>query len=202
MPLTKYSLDNFVSQQLSQLTECNAPDVVRQFKESNFWISNFILNSILRYQVDQRLRTFAYSYLRKAEAAFFEYDLARNSLFEFVNNSTKKPSAYFKSLTHFEFALSMLCQSYQLAKRISNEKFYEKGDGTHYEKLNKIYDEIRHFKPDNLPTNHFHPVWVTNHGIQIENILLNFGELESLLVEVGCFADKLSQIDFQMNNEK
>lgn len=89
----------------------------------------------------------------------------------------------------------MLCQSYQLARRFSNKDFYKKGDGTHYERLNKIYDEIRHFKPEKLPINHFHPIWITNFGIQIENDILNFSEIESLLDETGRFADKLSQLN-------
>ena len=44
--LTNYSLDRFVSQDLSRLTECNVPDIAGRFPQSSHWIANFVLNSM------------------------------------------------------------------------------------------------------------------------------------------------------------
>jgi hypothetical protein len=46
MPLSNYALDNFVSQDITKLTECNAVDLTQKFDQAGFWIENFVLNSI------------------------------------------------------------------------------------------------------------------------------------------------------------
>lgn len=101
MPLSNYALDIFVSQQMSQLTECNAASVAERCKQAKFWVSNFVLNSIFGGSVSQRGRTFAFFFLRRAEAAFTEYEYARLALIEFVSAEPKKPSLYFRASHHF-----------------------------------------------------------------------------------------------------
>jgi hypothetical protein len=80
--LTNYSLDRFVSQDLSRLTECYAPDIAGRFPQSSHWIANFVLNSMFGNPVSDEARKFCLAFLRRAEAAFFNYGLARESLIE------------------------------------------------------------------------------------------------------------------------
>ncbi len=102
MTLTNYALDKFVSQQLSELTECNAPDVEDHYSQTKFWVSKFVLNSIFSGSASKERRTFTFFFLRRAEAAFTEYEYARKTLIEFISEPSKKPSLYFRALHHFE----------------------------------------------------------------------------------------------------
>ena|SRR5258706_6844148 len=84
MTLTNYALDKFVSQQLSELTECNAPNAEDHYSQAKFWVSNFVLNSIFGGSASKERRTFTFFFLRRAEAAFTEYEYA---ILRFVRDS-------------------------------------------------------------------------------------------------------------------
>jgi hypothetical protein len=71
---TDYALDHFVSQDLSKLTVCNAPEVSTRFPQSSHWIGNFRLNSMFGRPVGMDARKFCLAFLRRAEAAFFNYE--------------------------------------------------------------------------------------------------------------------------------
>ena len=193
MPLTNYALDKFVSQQLSQLTQCNAPDVTERYQQAKFWVSNFVLNSIFGGSVSQEGRTIAFFFLRRAEAAFTEYEYARHALIEFASATSKKPSLYFRALHHFEMTIAMLWQAYDFTRKIPRRKLFDKDDGSNYERLNWIYNVSRHFNPSELSSDHMHVVWLTNTGIQTDKYGVSFPELEEFLVEIGNLADSISQ---------
>lgn len=53
MPLSFYALDNFVSQELSQLTECRAIGVADEFSDSQSWLTDFVLNRMLGFSLPQ-----------------------------------------------------------------------------------------------------------------------------------------------------
>lgn len=194
MPFTKFALNKYFSQEISQLTECNAPSIVKLFSQSENWVANFFLNSVFGSSIDQNQRAFGFGFLRRAETAFLEYEMARNFLIDFINNSPNKPSLYLKSLTHFEISISMVYQAYQLLMSESSDKLFVKNDGSPIQKLNTIYNSFRHFKPSNLPPNHFHVMWISNNGLQIENCDLSFNELEEIMIEIGNLADRISKI--------
>lgn len=118
MPLTNYALDKFVSQQLSQLTECNASNVTERYSQAKYWVSNFVLNSVFGGSISEEGKTFTFFFLRRAEAAFREYEYARQALTEFVSAPSKKPSLYFRALHHFEMTIAMLWQAYDLTSTL------------------------------------------------------------------------------------
>lgn len=192
MPFTKYALDEFFAQELSKLTECNALEVGNQFPQSTSWVSNFALNTIFVHQVGQEAKRFAFAFLRRAEAAFIEYAHARQALIEFVTTGSKKPSIYFRALTHFETTIAFLYQAYDFAREFTSTKLFQKGDGSNYERLNRVYNVSRHFKPADLPADHLHALWLTNDGIQINSCIVSFKEIGDFLVEIGKLADRVS----------
>ena len=193
MLLTNYALDKFVSQQLSQLTECNVFNVAERYSQAKHWVSNFVLNSMFGGSVLEEGRIFTFFFLRRAEAAFTEYESACQALIEFVNAPSKRPSLYFRALHHFEMTIAMLWQAYDLTKKALNHKLFNKGDGSDYERLNWIYNVSRHFNPLDLPSGQIHVIWLTNAGIQTEKHGVSFPELEEFLVEIGNLANSISQ---------
>ena len=138
---TDYTLDHFISQDLSKLTACNAPELVSRFPQSTYWIVNFTLNSRYGRPVDMDARKFCLGFLRRAEAAFFTYEFARQALLDFeasVNHGPRKTSVYFRALHFFEVCIAMHWQAIDLFRKLSKEDAYDKGDGSSIEKLHKI----------------------------------------------------------------
>lgn len=108
MPFTNYGLNHLISQKLPQLSQCKGPEVTSNFPESERWVSNFALNSFLGYDVPPEAKRFIFFFLRRAEAAFVEYDHTRGILSEYVEaDRRRKPSLYFRALYHFEMTIAM-----------------------------------------------------------------------------------------------
>jgi len=192
MPFSDYGLDHLVSQELSKLSRCGAPEVTSSFPESKHWVSNFVLNSFLGFQLSPKVKQVRFFLLRRAEAAFIEYDHAREALSEYVGTSSRRePSLYFRALHHFEMTIAMLWQAYDFTKQFTGTKPYKKGDNSRYESLNQIYNHSRYFD-HKLPPDYLHYVWITNDGIHTADYSLSFEELKESLEEIGQFADRIS----------
>lgn len=196
---TDYMLDQVISHELSKLTTCNAPEVASRFPKSTHWIGNFTLNSTFGRPVTVEARKFCLAFLRRAEAAFANYELGRQALLEFeesVRDGPKKTSVYFKALHFFEVCLAMQWQAVDLFRRLSKQKPFQKGDGSSTEKLNQIYNESKHYDPASLPAGLLHATWITNEGLNIQGVCLTFAELESLMVDLGQTAEYASSVSF------
>ncbi len=196
MPFTNYGLDQLVSQELSKLSQCNAPEVINSFPQSKHWVSNFVLNSFLGFDVPPEVKRLMFFFLRRAEAAFVEYDHARGTLAECVEAPRPTSSLYFRTLHHFEITIAMLYQALDSVRTFSGKKLFDSGDGSPYERLNRIYNESRHADLKELPFNHLHRVWITNDGMHTATCNISFEELKRLLEEVGRFADSISSGKF------
>jgi hypothetical protein len=198
MPFSDYAIDEFISPNLSQLTECNAPDLAGRFPNAENWFASFILNSIFGNPIGEDRRKFCYLFLRKAEAAFINYHLARAALQEFtlsVKGGDRKLLSYFRALHFFEATLAVW-QAFELYRRISKEKHYEKGDGSDYEKLNNLYNVSRHTNPIILRQKQWHAIWITNDGLATQDFLLPFSALEKLMIEVGDLATLIASCEW------
>ena len=126
MPFSNYGLDHLISQELSKLSRCEAPEVTSNFPESKHWVSNFALNSSLGFQVTPEMKRFRFTFLRRAEAAFIEYEYAREALSKYVANRPRKPSLYFRTLHHFEMTIAMLWRAYNFARQFTGVDLYPK----------------------------------------------------------------------------
>ena len=189
MPFSNYGLDHLVAQEMSKVTECRAADVVSSFPQSEHWVSDFVLNSFFRFPLPPEATRFGFAFLRRAEAAFIEYEQARGALSKYVEASSRKPSIYFRALHHFEMTIAMLYQSYNFTRQLTSKDFFRMGDGSPYESLHHIYNSSRYFNVD-LPYENLHAVWITNAGVTTSDYSLPFEHLTEFLEEVGQMANK------------
>jgi len=140
--LSNYALDTFCAPKLSQLTQCNAPDLSGL---SEPWLRGFILNTILRFSVPEPTKAHMFNFLRRTEAVFSEYNNARINLIEYVTSDRNTVSPYFRALLHFETLIAQLYQAALFLKALAKEpKFFEKGEGTVIERINIIYNASKH----------------------------------------------------------
>jgi tetratricopeptide (TPR) repeat protein len=192
MPLSLYALDQFVSQELSQITECHMAGVADMFPEYRSWLTNFVLNTTLRLSLPTKKRALAFAVIRRSEAAIRDYEEARELLTR-LGDSRKTVSLYFQCLGRFESTIAMVSQAFEFIRKALGISLYEKGSGTAYERLSLIYNKSRHEDPEKLPTGHLHAVWIKNDGLFADETHLTFAELGDLVCEVGRIADKLSE---------
>jgi hypothetical protein len=192
MPLSFYALDNFVSQELSQLTECRATGVADEFPDYESWLNNLVLNWMLRSSLPREKAPLAFAIIRRSEAAISDYEDARELLAKLVS-SGKSISLYFRCLARFESTVAMVCQALTFISKALKIKLFNKGDGSTYERVTTIYNDSRHYKAETLPTGQLHAVWIKNDGLFAKGAHLTFAELRELVREVRRIADKLSK---------
>jgi hypothetical protein len=56
MPFSAFALDKFVAPDISKFTKASIADMSGTSKEQEYWVRNFILNTLLRVTIDERTR--------------------------------------------------------------------------------------------------------------------------------------------------
>lgn len=201
MPFTSYALDTFVAQDMSKLKECNAKAINESFEQSQHWLGNFVLNSTFRVHIPQEHKPFILTFLRRAEMALLEYERGRKALEEYVKGASNHISRYFQALHHFEITINLLYQAYELVMKKLDIKLFTKNDSSPLERLNRVYNVIKHAELSSIPEGNLHPVWLRNEGVFVSTAYITFDELYDILIEIGNLADKLSNPELPDEHE-
>lgn len=191
MPLSSYARDNFVVQEYSALTTFDVQPIGPNFTGHKSWLTTFVLNTIFTTDLPSASRALAFALLRRAEAAVEDFDAACAVLSELVA-AKKTVSGYFRGLRVLEATISQLYQALEFVRKASGTKLFQKGDGSRYERLNRIYNVSRHGDPQALPAGHLQLVWLRDDGVHVEGASMTFGELRELVVELATAAEHLS----------
>ncbi|MDY7116041.1 hypothetical protein RAN53_06740 [Halomonas sp. SSL-5] len=192
MPLSMFALDNFVAQDLPQLTECRAVPVAPELSDCASWLNSFVLNWNFRIPLSKEKAALAFALIRRAEGAVVDYEEACELLTDIVGG-TRSISLYFRCLRRFESSVGMLYQSLDLVRKALGIQLFTQGDGSPYERLNQIYNKCRHSNPEALPAEQLHAVWIKNDGLYTDGTNLTFDELRDLILDIGRIADKLAK---------
>jgi hypothetical protein len=198
MPFTNYALDKFFAQEISALSECNAPDLAEHLAEVEPLIDHFILNSIFTSPIKTEEKPYIFGIIRRVQMALVEYQNGRTLLLLFLNDSKKNTSLYFQALSHFEIAVTQLYQAYdfwrQLGKKRESKEtnLFKTGDGSPLQKLNRLYNVSKHLEPSTIPEGNLHHVWISNNGICASEVTMSFTELADLVKEYVAVANAFS----------
>lgn len=194
LSFSSYAKDRFMEPHMSQFTEAEIRDMTSA--DSSNWISNFVLNSILRANWTDPTRQFVFNFLRRSEAAFQEYELARIATQEFLSGTQQSASGYMKAVFHWEVFLAQAWHGYVLLGRVGNvKKLFEKGSEAIEERLNHLYNQSKHAESvidsGQLPEYATIPVWLTNKGLQSHDAALSFAEASEILADLAKGANLL-----------
>jgi hypothetical protein len=193
---TGWVLDKFIAPKASELGMAEIRDMSKHDAQSGHWIANFFLNSVLRTSWKAPLNAYAYNFNRRAEAAFGEYALAREATLQFVAGKGQSVRSYTRALFHWEIYLGQAWQAYRLLQKGLGVAIYEKGKGTVEERLNTLYNDVKHVESriadgEMLPEATV-PVWITTEGLQSISSALTFEEAADVLVDIAKWATILS----------
>jgi hypothetical protein len=189
MPLSNYTLDTFVAQDISKLTACSPQSLASQFPEREHWLSQFILRRVFTNHVAEEQAALAFILLRRTEAAFDEWELACAT-----SSRAHNPSGYFKMLRHLENCISALWQGLSFCRRgLGKDKhFFKKDDGSVYQRLNSLYNVSRHFDPYSLPSGDLHCLWISNDGLHSREHAVTFVELREIIESLADIVQKFA----------
>ena len=192
MTFTNIALDKFFSQDLSKLTTCNAPSLEHEFDQAEHWVGNFILNSVCRVNVRTEAKPFIFGILRRAQMLLVEYHSGRAALLDYLSGSKDRISVYFRALYHFEIAITLTYQAYEILMKMTEKRLFTKNDGSPIQRLNRVYDVSKHLESSSIPNHHLHAVWLSNEGVCISNVTLQWSDIAELIKEIGNLANTLS----------
>lgn len=195
MPLSNFAKDRYVAPGMSTFTKADIPDMSAHKDQQTFWTLNFILSSMLRVKVPDQRRRLILTFLRRTEAAFDEYALARSATLDYLDEPSRV-SAYLRALRHWEVFLSQAWQACSLFMKLSSQEIFRKGDGSPYERLNMAHNTSKHSDSRSeaglIPAESTMPLWLTNEGIACKRVCLAYCELRDILAELALLADRLS----------
>lgn len=180
MPFTKAAVEHFISKKAAEVTRCGASDMQLQEPEYEHWLANIGLSVIFHDFPPEEMRPFAINFIRRINAAYVEYCLARQQVLELVKDGHARWSPYFRALNHFEIAIGQLYMAMNSVHKKANHKFFESGDGSFEENLNLIYNTGKHqIAQGELP------VWFSDTGIHTSNATLLFEEIEDYMLKMA-----------------
>ncbi len=164
-------------------------------KESAHYVANFFLNSAFRAIFAPPMNAYAYNFLRRAQYAFSEHHLARESTLRFLSTGGQSPRPYVEALFHWENFLGQAWHAYVLLITACEGKAFEKGDGSVEQRLNALYNQMKHVE-SRIDNNQMIPgatvpVWLANSGLQSVDAALSYAETGEVLRDLAKYANAL-----------
>jgi len=188
-------VDHYIAPGVSSFTHAEIPDMSQWNLEAPHWIANFFLNSAFTAAFKPPMNAYAFNFLRRAQAAFSQYQLARESTLTFLNSGGQSATRYAEALFHWETFLGQSWHAYALLLKAFSGTAFKQGDGSVEERLNKLYNEMKHVESrienaQMLPGATV-PVWLENKCIQSIDASMTYLEAAEVLKQLAAWADAL-----------
>lgn len=196
--MTMYSkriLDENIAPGVSDFTSAEIPDCSDLAPQMKFWIKNFFINSTLRSRFRPPMQAYAYNYLRRAQRAFIEHNLARAVTLEFLAQGGQAPQLYADALFHWETFLGQTWHAFQILATAWDGQVFERMDNSPEQRMNSLYNQMKHVE-SRIENNQIRPgatvpVWLEEAGLISIDSRLSFVETRNLLTELAKYAEAL-----------
>ena len=188
---SSYVTDKFFAPELSKFTEAEIVDMSDADSQQEHWLSNFLLNSVLRAQVPTPQRQQFYNFLRHAHSAFSAYALARDTTLAYLEDRNHI-RRYITAIGHWEDFLDHAWQALVFLDS-GSRAWFEPGDGSELQRMHALHTRAKHaaaaiergeFVGDSPLC-----VWLTNDGLKSTETALNFDEAAEVLRFLAGLAD-------------
>ena len=193
MPLSAYAKDNFIAPGMSCFTSASIRDMSGVSDAQEHWLYNYMLNSLLRVDLDERLRQALFNFLRRTQFAFREYALAREQTLAYLRRASNATPIYFVAIGHWEVFLSYAYQAHEILACTGEAALFDRGDGSVLQRLNLLYNRSKHVETaigaGQLAPGSTLPVWLTNDGLSAVDGRLTFDEMAEMLGELALWSD-------------
>jgi len=187
--MTRRAIETFLTQRVEAASKASPTDIALLFPQSDRWLSSLLLSHIFTLAVPAENLPLAIQFVRRAESALKAYSALCSAISQ-LSQEPKFWSPYFSALSQAEIATSSLYQARFLAAKKFGLKAFEKGDGSELQRLNELYNAIKH-----VPANDKDPVWLSETGIECTASKLSYSEFEEVLGRSAGLAQSISGID-------
>lgn len=192
MPLSAYAKDNYIAPGMSEFTSAAIRDMTGTSAEQEHWLYNYMLNTLFRVTLDERVRQSLFNFLRRSQFAFREYALAREQTVTYLKR-VDAVSTYFLAIGHWEVFLAYAYQAFELLARTEKRALFEPGDGSVLQRLWLLYNRSKHvnkaINAGQLAPGSTLAVWLTNEGLSAAGGNLTFDEMAEILEELARWSD-------------
>jgi hypothetical protein len=158
-------------------------------------VANFFLNSAVGAQFKPPMDAYAYNYLRRAQFAFSEHDLARKVTLAFLERGNQSVTLYVEALFHWECFLGQSWHAYKLLATAWEGAVFQRKDGSVEQRLNTLYNQMKHVEScienSQMLPNATVPVWLENEGLRSVDANLAYGETADVLKDLAKYANAL-----------
>jgi len=212
--------DKLIAPRISELTEISIPNITANRRRI---IDIFIFNFPLSLKLSNYNRQLYFNIIRRCEASFEEYCLARESLLKHISDNNTTVKYYLAALRHFEQCFYQLSQLIDLGNAVRKEKEFQPGDGSVGERIwilnswskhldrkfsDSVHAESRSFElfaekkksgsekaePHFSDTSNV-PIWLTNNSIDCKETSISYTELSEFIMFYYEDAQKLAVVD-------
>jgi hypothetical protein len=141
------------------------------------------------------MNAYAYNFLRRAQFAFSEHRMARESTFAFLAHGGRSPIRYADALFHWECFLAQAWHGFALLIAAWDGKAFDKDDGSVEQRLNALYNQMKHVESrienGQMIPGATVPVWLDNDGLRSVDAQLSYAETAEVLKQLAKYADVL-----------
>lgn len=141
------------------------------------------------------MHAYAYNYLRRAQHAFAEHQIARSCTLDFLASNGQSVQRYVDALYHWECFLGQAWHAFVLLVKAWEGRAFEKNDGSVEQRLNALYNQMKHVESrienGQMASDATVPVWLENQGLRSVDEHLSFAETADILRELAKYADAL-----------
>jgi hypothetical protein len=185
--------DTYVATEISKFDRAEIPDMSSTQPEPVHWISNYVLNSVLRGAVPSPQREYRFSFLRRAMIAYNEHSLARHATLAFLDSEGQSFGEYFTAIHYWEQFLAAAWHALDTLQRAAIVgRLFEPGDGSIAERLHGLYTQTKHMQSHidrgQMPRQGLLAVWLCNSGLRSIDRELAFAETGEILARIGDWA--------------
>ena len=191
-PITIQALEEFFAPRISEINDIKYPSIDEI--ENAKLIQTFLLSSIFHGQkIKKKHHASVFYILRRIQTSVSDYNMAKEALEAFIEEKEGKVKNYTNALAHIESLIMGLYQIYQIIIKMLDKKLFEKNDGSIYDRLNKSYNAIKHFDPNNISEELIQSTYIINDGFVTLNSSISFEELKNLILEFYSLGKKIAE---------
>lgn len=193
-------LDRYIAPNASAFKVAQIAAVADDFDQHDYWVANFFLNTVLRSAYMSEAMPYVTAFLRKAEGAFYYYDLGREATARLLRGSQTNPSLYARALMQWEGFVAQATTAHAVLMSLIQQsdptfRLFSPGDGSIEQRLRHMNNSMKHvdsrITSGQLLPDAVSPVWMSEQGLHVTDSLVTWVETEAVVREIGDWADKL-----------
>ena len=191
-------LNRIVAPGIAVFTAADIPDLRAEFPQSEHWLSNHYLNTVLGPNYVGPFRQYAINMLCRAQAQFAFFHQAREKTVLYIEKSPMHNPAvrhYYAAIVLWESCLLNYQMFIDLHTKAVGKLAFAPGDGSEEQRAYDIANAVKHWggviNSKSRKDDHTIPLSLSNEGFRSNEHHLTYIELAAITREVAKVADEL-----------